>query len=187
MFFLPLERLSLLSLTLLGKRFSSAWRSLFLHLLSFSPFHNVPILPTWTFSDLTISCFGRMLFSFFFWQRSVQRLAHCSLCSAETTLSFSAGPVCLSFSPKVFAVLQANRWSREYQQIYRFFSQDFCSVATVTTLHFCPSISHFLAYLAATIFSCLIHNQVRWVPGQSFHLSNNVADECQTRCPAQAI
>ena len=43
-------------------------------------------------------------------------LANCSLCGTEATLSFSAGPVCLSFSAEACAILHALCWSRQYQQ-----------------------------------------------------------------------
>ena len=49
-------------------------------------------------------------------------LANCSLCGTEATLSFSAGPVCLSFSAKACAILQALCWSRQYQQVCHFSS-----------------------------------------------------------------
>ena len=39
-------------------------------------------------------------------------LANCSLCGTEVTLSFSAGPVCSSFSAEACAILHALCWSR---------------------------------------------------------------------------
>ena len=44
-------------------------------------------------------------------------LANCSLCGTEATLSFSAGPVCSSFSAKVCAILHALCRSRQHQQV----------------------------------------------------------------------
>ena len=41
-------------------------------------------------------------------------LANCSLCGTETTLSFSAGPVCSSFSAETCATLHALCWSRQH-------------------------------------------------------------------------
>ena len=41
-------------------------------------------------------------------------LANCSLCGTEATLSFSAGPVCSSFSAEVCALLHAFCWSRQH-------------------------------------------------------------------------
>ena len=47
-------------------------------------------------------------------------LPNCSLCGTEATLSYSAGPVCLSFSAETCAILQALRWSRQHQQVCHF-------------------------------------------------------------------
>ena len=49
-------------------------------------------------------------------------LANCSLRSTETTLSFSAGPVCSSFSAEACAILHALCWSRQHQQVCHFSS-----------------------------------------------------------------
>ena len=49
-------------------------------------------------------------------------LANCFLCGTEATLSFSAGPVCSSFSAKACAILHTPCWSRQHQQVCRFSS-----------------------------------------------------------------
>ena len=49
-------------------------------------------------------------------------LANCSLCGTETTLSFSAGPVCSSFSAEACAILHAFCCSWQHQQVCHFFS-----------------------------------------------------------------
>ena len=49
-------------------------------------------------------------------------LANCSLGGNEATLSFSAGPVCLSFSAEACAILHALCWSRQNQQVFHFSS-----------------------------------------------------------------
>ena len=49
-------------------------------------------------------------------------LANCSLCGTEATLSFSAGPVCSSFSAEPCAILHALCWSRQHQQVCHFSS-----------------------------------------------------------------
>ena len=49
-------------------------------------------------------------------------LANCSLCDTEATLSFSAGPVCSSFSAEACAILHALCWSRQHQQVCHFSS-----------------------------------------------------------------
>ena len=47
-------------------------------------------------------------------------LANCSLCGTEAALSFSAGPVCSSFSAKACAILHALCLSRQHQQVCHF-------------------------------------------------------------------
>ena len=49
-------------------------------------------------------------------------LANCSFCGTEPTLSFSAGPVCSSFSAEACAILHALWWSRQHQQVCHFSS-----------------------------------------------------------------
>ena len=49
-------------------------------------------------------------------------LANCSLCGTEATLSFSAGPVCSSFSVEAFAILHALYWSRQHHKVCHFSS-----------------------------------------------------------------
>ena len=43
-------------------------------------------------------------------------LANCSLCGTEATFSFSAGPVCSSFSAEACAILHALCWSRQHNK-----------------------------------------------------------------------
>ena len=54
-------------------------------------------------------------------------LANCSFCGTETTLSFSTGPVCSSFSVEACTILQALCWSRQHQQVCHFSSRPFVS------------------------------------------------------------
>ena len=49
-------------------------------------------------------------------------LAGCSLCGAEATLFFSAGPVCSSFSAGACAILRALCWSWRHHGVCRFSS-----------------------------------------------------------------
>ena len=49
-------------------------------------------------------------------------LANCSLCGTEATLSFSAGPVCSSFSAKACTILHALCWSRQHHKVCHFSS-----------------------------------------------------------------
>ena len=46
--------------------------------------------------------------------------AICFLCGTEAALSFSAGPVCSSFSTEAYAILHALCWSRQHQQVCHF-------------------------------------------------------------------
>ena len=71
-------------------------------------------------------------------------LSNYSFCGTEVTLSFSAGPVCSSFSAEACAILHALCWSRQHQQVCHFssllFLSDICSVLTTLTflhLFFC--------------------------------------------------
>ena len=49
-------------------------------------------------------------------------LANCSLCGTEAALSFSAGPVCSSFSAEACAILHALCWSRQHHKVCHFSS-----------------------------------------------------------------
>ena len=49
-------------------------------------------------------------------------LANCSLCGTEATLSFSAGPVCSSFSAEACAILHALCWFRQHHKVCHFSS-----------------------------------------------------------------
>ena len=88
-------------------------------------------------------------------------LANCSFRGTEATLSFSAGPVCSSFSTKACAcaILQAAGWSRQHQQVCHFSSflllyDSRCPPHLVLSSVF-PFISIFRADLAGTVFSVL--------------------------------
>ena len=59
---------------------------------------------------------------FAFGKGALGLLANCSLCGTETTLSFSAGPVCSSFSSEACVILHALCWSRQHQQVCHFSS-----------------------------------------------------------------
>ena len=52
-----------------------------------------------------------LLCCFIFGKSGSGILAKCSLCATEATFSVSAGPVCSSFSPKAYVILQSMHWS----------------------------------------------------------------------------
>ena len=81
----------------------------------------VRLSPTLTLSPFMIWCFGQTaLFLFPFGKGGSGVLVNCSLCGTEATPSFSAGPVCSSFSAEVCAILHAVCWSRQHQQVCHF-------------------------------------------------------------------
>ena len=97
-------------------------------------------------------------------------LANCFVCGTEATLSFSAGPVCSSFSVEACAILPALYWSRQHQQVCHFSSLllicDFCSV--LITLSSPPSffLPQSLWQELSSLSFCSI--RLQWVPGHSF-------------------
>ena len=108
-------------------------------------------------------------------------LANCSLCGTETTLSFLAGPVCSSFSTEVCAILHALCWSRQHHKVCHFSSLLLLSDSrsVLTTLSSPPSflLSQTLwqIWQELSTLSCSI--RLQWVPGHSFFLGNDMADE----------
>ena len=107
---------------------------------------------------------------------------NCLLCSTEATPSFSAGPVCSSFSAEVCALLHVLCWSRQHQQVCHFSSLLLLSDprSALATLSSPPSF-----LLLETLWqiwqelSSLFSRSIRlqWVPGHSFLPANDAADE----------
>ena len=87
-------------------------------------------------------------------------LANCFLCGTEAAFSFSAGPVCSSFSAEAWAVLHALCWSRQHQRACHFSSLpnwlSFCSGHSVPSSIF-PFTWNSVADLAGTVFSLLFY------------------------------
>ena len=112
-------------------------------------------------------------------------LANCSLCGTEATLSFSAGPVCSSFSAEACAIPHALCWSRQHQQVCHFsylLLSDSRSV--LATLSSPPSflLSQTLLQIwqeLSSLSSCSI--RLQWVPEHSFLPGNDAADELARR------
>ena len=118
---LLLGRLFLLALpVLLGICPRSPWSPPFpllaLALISLSLAHLDSILP----HNLVLWTDGSVPFSFGKGDSGI--LANCSLCGTEASLSFSAGPVCSSFSAEACAILHALCWSRQHHKVFHFSS-----------------------------------------------------------------
>ena len=128
------------------------------HLLSTATFLGITFDRTLSFFCTCIFAEGQALPSsqgltlcFCFLMESLQRsgiLANCSFCGTEATISFSAGPICSSFSAETCAILQIFCWSRQHQQVchFSFFS---CS------LTLCPLL-RLSFYLNLSGRSCLL-------------------------------
>ena len=107
---------------------------------------------------------------------------HCT----KATLSFSAGPVCSSFSAEACTILHALCWSRQHHKVCHFSSLLLLSDSrsVLAALSSPPSFLLFqtlwqiwqeLSYLS----SCFIRRQ--WVPGHSFLQGNKTTDELARR------
>ena len=77
-------------------------------------------------------------------------LANCSLYSTEVIVFFTPGPICSIFSTKACAIGHALRWSRQYQQVCRFFSLPFSPTLALLLL---SPLLHVSFYLKCFIFN----------------------------------
>ena len=84
-------------------------------------------------------------------------LANCSLCGTEATLSFSAGPVCSSFSAEACAILHALCWSRQHHKV--------CNFSSLLLLSDSRSVlSSYLKLCGRSVFSFLLFYQATMGP-----------------------
>ena len=91
-------------------------------------------------------------------------LANCSLCGTEAILSFSAGPVCSSFSAEACAILHALCWSRHHQQVCHFSFLLLLSDSRSVLSSIFLVISNSVADLAGAVFSLLLIYQTTMGP-----------------------
>ena len=88
-------------------------------------------------------------------------LANYSLCGTEPTLSFSAGPVCSSFSAEACAILHALCWSRQHHQVCHFSSLPSCLTFVLSSPP-CPllHLSCYLKLCGKSGRNCLLYRSV---------------------------
>ena len=166
---LLLGRLFLLALPfLIGICLPSPWKSPF-------PLHSPALIPPLSPKcgsrppslspphDLVLWTDGSVPFPF--GKSGSEVLANCSFSGTEATLSFSAGPVCSSFSAEAFAILHALCWSRQHNQVCHFFSLLLLSDSRSVPSSIFPLISNSVVDLAGTVFFLLLFYQITMGPG----------------------
>ena len=133
--------------------------------------------------DLVLWTDGSVLFCFGKGGSGV--LANCSLCGTEATLSFSAAPVCSSFSAEACAILNALCWSRQHHKVCHFSSLLLLSDSrsVLATLSSPPPflLSQTLWQIWQELSSLSYSIRLRWVPRHSFLPGNDTADELARR------
>ena len=131
-----------------------------------------------------IWCFGQTALFLFLLAKAT--LAYLPIALSVAILSFWAGPVCSNFSAEACAILHALCWSWQHQQVCHFcplllLSDSRSVLATMSSL-----LSFLLSQTLLPIWqepssfsSCSI--RLQWVPGLSFLLENDAADELARR------
>ena len=127
--------------------------------LWFPSLTKVRLLLTSTLSHLTIWYFG--LTALFLFLLAKAPVAYLPTTVSVAILSFSAGPVCSSFSAKACAILHALSWSRQHQQVCHFSSLVLLSNSrsVLSSIFLFTSIS-----LAGTLFSFFLFYQATMDP-----------------------
>ena len=114
--------------------------------------------PTLTLSSLMIWCFGQTALFFFLLAKAAPAyLPTVFFVALRLLFSFSAGPVCSSFSAEVCAFLQALCWSRQHHKVCNFFFLSLLSDSRSVLSSIFPFVSNSVADMAGTVLSLVFY------------------------------